>query len=150
MYSPFTGEALIVADLPAVSYPKSVAHEQAHQRGVAHEAEANFLGYLAAAWSPSLHAQYSAHAFAVRQLLLTLTEADRDRARAESARLYAGVRRDLEDLRRYWARYEGPLEEMGTRVNDAFLRTNRITEGVVAYSRSVELLIAFARSRAGS
>ena len=150
MYSPFTGEALVVGDLPAVSYPKSAAHEQAHQRGVAHEAEANFLGYLAAAWAPDPHARYSAHVFAVRQLLPTLARADGERGRAEATRLHAGVRRDIDDLRTFWARYEGPLERVGTRVNDAFLRTNRIEEGVVAYSRSVELLIAFARSRAGS
>ena len=149
MYSPFTGEALVVGDLPAVSYPKSAAHELAHQRGITHEAEANLLGYLAAAWSANLHARYSAHAFAVRQLVPTLGRADHERGRDEAARLYAGVRRDLEDLERYWAQYEGPLEEVGTRVNDAFLRSNRIDEGVVAYSRSVELLIAFARSRAG-
>lgn len=148
MYFPFTGEALVVDGLPAISYPKSVAHEQAHQRGITHEADANFLGYLAARWAPDPHARYSAHAFAARQLLPVLTGADRERGRAEAARLLPGVRRDLEDLRQFWAQFEGPLEEVGTRVNDAYLRTQRIPEGVVAYSRSVELLIAFARSRA--
>lgn len=148
MYFPFTGEALVVGGLPAISYPKSAAHEQAHQRGITHEADANFLGYLAALWAPHPHAQYSAHAFAARQLLPVLARADRARGRAEAARLLPGVRRDLDDLQAFWAQFEGPLEEVGTRVNDAYLRTQRIPEGVVAYSRSVELLIAFARLRA--
>lgn len=149
MYAPFTGEALVVGDLPAVSYPKSAAHEQAHQRGVTHEAEANFLGYLASAWAPHAHARYSAHAFAMRQLLGTLGAADRARWRAEWARVLPGVERDLRDLQAFWARYEGALEEVGTRMNDAFLKSNRVEEGVVAYSRSVELIIALARARGG-
>jgi len=34
-------------------------------------------------------------------------------------------------------------------MNHAYLRTNRVPGGILSYSRSVELLIAYARSRGG-
>lgn len=149
MYSPFTGEALNVAGLPAVTYPKSVTHEQAHQRGIAVEAEASFVGYVVAALAPDSLARYSAHAFAVRQLLAVLHAGDPERAEAMRQQLLPGVQRDLRDLAAFWRQYEGPVADVGTRVNDAFLRSNRVEGGVQSYSLSVRLLIAYARARDG-
>ena len=45
---PLVGESTLNMDCPAVFLPVTVAHELAHQRGVAAEQEANFVGILAA------------------------------------------------------------------------------------------------------
>ena len=46
-FFPFTGEANINVHSPAAFIPSTIAHELAHQRGVAAENEANFVAVLA-------------------------------------------------------------------------------------------------------
>jgi hypothetical protein len=128
----------------------TAAHEKAHQRGLNPENEANFFGFLAAAHTPHPAARYSAFLFAQRQLLTALAAYDETRARALVARRLPGVQRDVDHIRDYWARFEGPAREASRRTNDAFLRTNRVEGGVASYGRSVELLVAWARERNGT
>ena len=45
---PLVGESTLNIDCPAVFLPVTIAHELAHQRGVAPEQEANFVGVMAA------------------------------------------------------------------------------------------------------
>ena len=75
-YFPWTAEANVLRDSPAVRRPQSMAHEKAHQRGTGPESEASFLGFVAAANSPHPHARYSAYVFAQGQLLGLLARAD--------------------------------------------------------------------------
>ena len=42
-YSPYTGESNLNVDSPACLLPATIAHELAHQRGIASEQECNFL-----------------------------------------------------------------------------------------------------------
>ena len=44
-YFPFTGEASLTIDAPGQQVPHAAAHEMAHQRGIAREDEANFMGF---------------------------------------------------------------------------------------------------------
>ena len=44
---PLVGESTLNVDCPAVFLPVTIAHELAHQRGVAPEQEANFVGVMA-------------------------------------------------------------------------------------------------------
>jgi hypothetical protein len=148
-YFPFTGEANVNRGVPAVSYPQVVAHEKAHQRGINPEDEANFFGFLAAALTPDPYARYSACVFAQRQLLFTLLTGDEERAKHLIERRHPGVQRDVDDLRAYWQRYRGPAQRISRAVNDAYLRTNRVEGGILSYGRSVELLVAYSRSRGG-
>jgi hypothetical protein len=148
-YAPFTGEANVNASVPAVSYPQTVAHEKAHQRGVNREDEANFLGWLAATSAPDPLARYSAAVFAQRQLLHALIPTDPDTVRRLVALRHPGVQRDIDDLRAYWEPSEGRTGDLARRVNDAYLRGNRVAEGVASYGRSVELLLVWAARHGG-
>jgi hypothetical protein len=127
-----------------------VAHEKAHQRGVHREDEANFLGWLAAASSPDPYARYSAAVFAQRHLLWALIPVDEEAARALVAHRLPGVQRDVDDLRAYWAPAEGLTGRVAERVNDAYLRTNRVPDGVASYGRAAELLLLWAERHGGS
>lgn len=148
-YFPYTGEANLRGGIPAVDRPKMLAHEMAHQRGVARESEANFWGYLAASHSGDPYARYSAFVFAQRQLLSILAPHDRELAADLARRRHPGVQRDIEDSREYWATFRGRGTELGNTVNHAFLRTNRVAGGIRNYSMSTILLIAYARSHDG-
>jgi hypothetical protein len=146
-YFPFTGEANLNGGIPAISLPQVLAHEKAHQRGIAPEDEANFLGFLVAARAPHPLARYSAHLFAHRQLLGALIPSDRERAKELLEARLPGVQRDVDDLYAYWQRFRGPMQRAANVVNDAYLRTNRVEGGITSYSRSVELLLAYERTR---
>ena len=69
VYSPYTAEPNVVRRMPAMRLPAAMAHEQAHQRGIAIEAEASFLGILVGARSADPLARYSAVSFAQAQLV---------------------------------------------------------------------------------
>lgn len=148
-YFPYTGEANLRRGIPAVDRPKMLAHEMAHQRGVARESEANFWGYLAASHSVDPYSQYSAFVFAQRQLLSILAPHDRELTVRLVQERYPGVQRDIDDSRNYWAAFRGRGTEIGNTVNNAFLHTNRVEGGIRNYSMSITLLIAYARSRDG-
>jgi hypothetical protein len=149
-YCPFTGEANVNDTVPAVAMPQVIAHEKAHQRAVNREDEANFLGWCAAAAAPDPLVRYSAAVFAQRQLLRALIAVDAARARTLVERRVPGVQRDVDDLRAYWRVSEGRTGKIAERMNDAYLRSNRVTEGVASYGRSVELLLSWARLHGGS
>jgi hypothetical protein len=151
-YCPFTGEANVNAGVPAAYRAHTIAHEKAHQRGINPENEANFLGFVAGAAAPNPVARYSAFLFAQRQLLRTMIRAgeeSKEEARALVERRLPGVQRDVNDLNEYWSRYQGRTRRLAHRMNDAYLKSNRVEDGVLAYGRSVELIVAWARSRGG-
>ena len=148
-YFPWTAEANFNRGTPPVSLPHVIAHEMSHQRGFAREDEANFAGYLAASKASDPYPRYSAYVFAQGQLLSTLARHDRERARALAERRLPGVQRDLDAARQYWAQFEGATSRAARRVNNAYLRRNRVPDGILSYGRSVVLLIAYARSRGG-
>jgi hypothetical protein len=149
-YFPFTGEANVNRDVPAVMLPQVVAHEKAHQRGIAPEDEANFFGCLVALASPDPVARYAGLVFAQRQLLRAHFVIDAARARELVASRVPGVQRDIDDLIAYWRRYEGPASEVSHKLNDAYLKSNRVEGGIESYGKSVELLLRYAASRGGT
>ena len=150
MYVPFTGEALVLPDLPAVALGKALAHEGAHQRGIAFEDDANFAGFVAASYAPEPRVRYSAYVFAQRQLMGALGVVDPEARDVLLRQRLPGVRRDLENLRTYWRVVEGPAMEMGSRVNDAYLRRQGVPEGVASYGASLTTLVRYARARDGT
>ena len=149
-YFPWTAEANVLRDSPAVSRSQSMAHEKAHQRGIGPESEASFLGYVAGTLAPHAHARYSALVFAQGQLLRALARADREAAREVVANRFPGIQRDLEDWSEYWEEFEGVGTTIGRAVNDRYLRTNRVRAGVQSYGLSVRLLITFAEQHEGT
>ena len=52
VFSPFFHEVHVNMELLPIEYPFVLAHEKAHQMGIANEAEANFLAYLVCMASP--------------------------------------------------------------------------------------------------
>lgn len=149
VFFPFTAEANVVRDLPAAAVAATLAHEKAHQRGYASEAEAGFLGYVAAAMAPDPLSRYGAALYAQNGLLSALGSADPDAHRRLYGMRLPGVVRDLRDLSAYYNRHRGVARAVGTVVNDRYLRAHQVKGGVQDYRRSTQLLVAFARTRDG-
>jgi len=149
-YMPFTGEPTVNGSMPAIAQPHAMAHEKAHQRGSASEDEANFVGFVIGSFADDALVRYSAYRFAQGQLLGALRSVDRERAKALIEMRSPGVRRDIDDERAFWAGYEGPGARVAERVNDAYLKSNRVAGGTASYDRSLVLMLEYARSRGGT
>lgn len=145
MYFPFTGEALVLGDLPGVLVGKNLAHEMAHQRGVASESDANVLGFLVARRSHDPRVRYSAYVFLQQQLAPVLLGLAPDEGEELLELRYSGVQRDLFDAHKYWSPARSTAGAVATRANDAMLRSHGVPEGVGSYGGSVWILVALAR-----
>jgi hypothetical protein len=117
----------------------------AHQRGFASESDANVLGFLASRGSSDPVTRYGAYFFLQRQLISALQRVSPAAAREVARMRDPGITRDLEHTREFWRPAQGIAGTIGSRVNDAMLRTHRIPEGVASYQGSVWVFIALAR-----
>lgn len=147
-YSPFTGEANILANAPPQQLPQALAHEQAHQRGIAPEDEANFVGFLASGLSPHPYCRYSAYLFAWKQVYYELSSNDRAAARELVNKVGPGPLQDMKAAWQFWHANEGMLRELGRSVNDTYLKANGQV-GVQAYNQSLLLILAWSRLNQG-
>jgi hypothetical protein len=149
-FFPFTGEANVNTGPPGWRLPHTIAHEKAHQRGLASEDEANFFGFLATIHSDDVRVRYAGYLFAQRQFLRVLLYRDDAVARRLIEARHPGVQRDVDASILYWMGYRGAGMELGSAVNDAYLRINQVEGGTAAYARSCELALAWVRRQGGA
>jgi len=145
MYFPYTGEALVLRDLPGMTLPRDLAHEMAHQRGFASESDANALAFLVAREAEDPRVRYAAYAFLQDQLLGALQRVDRGAASELRGQRLPGVLRDLQDRAEYWSAARGWTRTVGQTVNHAMLRAHGVREGIASYQGSVWVFVALAR-----
>lgn len=142
-YFPFTGEANINIHAPGCLVPATIAHEQAHQRGVAQEDEANFCAVLASLADGDPVYCYSACLLAYIHLGNALYSADREAWADNYARLLPAVRADLDENNRYWERFETPVSTVSDTVYTGFLQSYGQTLGLKTYGKCVDLLVTY-------
>jgi len=142
MYFPFFVEANVNTDMPYSAIASTTLHELAHTLGFAREDEAEFIGFLAGIHHPDPDFKYSAKLNAFIHASNALYRADSDTWQEVTASLSEGVRRDINARRRYWQEYQGPVERVSTRINDAYLKSNMQRDGVRSYGAVVDLLLA--------
>lgn len=149
-YFPWTGEANYNRLAPNPEKIHAIAHEKAHQRGVAGEDEANFFAFLACAYSSHPAVRYSGHLFAQRQLLRQLFRIDPEAA-GRLARLRSPeVVGDEAAIRRFWRGFRGPAMRVGAAVNDSYLKFQGVPGGIQSYEESARLLVLFWRANGES
>ncbi|HVR69745.1 MAG TPA: DUF3810 domain-containing protein [Vicinamibacteria bacterium] len=150
IYLPFTAEANVNDILPDSQLPFTAAHELAHQAGIAPEDEANFVAYVACTRHPEADFRYSGWFNAALYALGALAQADAERARRRWEEWSPAVRRDLAALTAWNERYRGPAETAARAVNDAYLKSQGVPEGVRSYAGMVNLLILERRARSAA
>jgi hypothetical protein len=147
MVIPWSHEALINRDTPPPAIPLTVCHEMAHQRGIAREDEAGFVGYLAARLHPDADFRYSALRFALAEALGQLARVDPQAAAGLVAGLSPAVRADYR-LESEWARrHRSAFSRAQSKAYDGYLKSQGQPEGLATYGRVVDLLIAERRLR---
>jgi len=148
-YFPWTGEANVNRVAPAATMPLTIAHEKAHQRGIAREDEANFVGFLACIMSDDPYVRYSGYLFASRQILGELSVRTPETTRQLVMRRSPGIVRDIEFINTYWQQYDGAAARVSERVNNTFIRTAGDKRGTAAYGASRSLIVLYARNNGG-
>lgn len=142
-FCPYTGEASVNTHMPLTLLPATIAHELAHQRGVAAEDEANFAAVLSSLENGQEDYVYSAAVMAYIYLGNALHRADYDRWKAVYDSLSEEVHRDLRAHNAYWDRFETPVKEVSDKVYSAFLETYGDDRGLQSYGACVDLLVAY-------
>lgn len=137
MHAPFLLETMLNPDLTPPERPAVLAHEWAHLAGYAPEADASFVGLLAALRADP-GSQYSAW-------LVLFDEAATQLPRAEQrelvARLGPGPRADRQAIaERQRSRVE-VISRASWKTYDRYLKAQGVSDGVESYSRVVQLLL---------
>lgn len=144
MYFPFTGEANINVDAPACLIPATIAHEMAHQRMVASELEANFVGIAACTTCGDVTFQYSGYLMGLIQLCNALYSVSPDSWYAIAQAYFTPeLSVDWRDNNAYWAALASPVEDAAGQVYDSFLKGNGQELGMRSYGACVDLLVAY-------
>ena len=138
---PLTGESTLNVDCPEVFLPVTIAHEFAHQRGVAAEQEANFVGIMASITSGRADYVYSGWLYGYLHLSNALYRVDPAAASASMAGLPETALADFAQNNAYWASWEGPIQDVGESVYNAFLESYGQTLGMQSYGACVDLLV---------
>ena len=149
-YFPFTGEANVNVDAPACLIPETIAHEMAHQRMVASELEANFVGIAACVTGEDVTYQYSGYLMGLIQLCNALYDvAPQTWTAIAQSTFTAELSQDWQDNNQYWAAMRSPVEDRAEQVYDSFLKGNGQSLGIRSYGACVDLLVTYFGQAAG-
>jgi len=144
MYFPFTGEANVNVDAPSCLVPATIAHEMAHQRMVASELEANFVGIAACVTSDDVVFQYSGYLMGLIQACNALYPVAPQLWYDIAGRWFTPeMTTDWNDNNNYWIALESPVEDTAERTYDAFLKSNDQELGIRSYGACVDLLVTY-------
>ncbi len=143
VYSPFTGEALVNGASPAWSQVHTAGHEKAHQRMIASEDEASFVAFMVCQGSSEPLLRYAGWQFARRTLQSALFRIDPDAGAFIEGKLGPGPQMDMLAVTSFWDRYEGPAQAAQELVNDSYLKSQGVHDGVRSYGRAATLVAAW-------
>lgn len=143
----FTMESNYNNNVPEWEKPYTVCHELSHLNGFMREDEANFIAFLACTGSDNLYFRYSGIEMMITRCY---NEYIKTSSSEEIIALQAEIPQELwqewKINNEYWKKYETPVAEIATKVNDTFLKLNDQSDGVASYNRVVELVIALFKS----
>src|SRR5690554_1599286 len=142
-YGPFFNEIHVNNYSLNLTYPFTLAHEMAHQFGIAKESEANLYAFNVCVNSNDERIRYSAYASTIGYLLNDVRSLLPDEYEEIFYSVKPEIIRDLQRNSEHWltARDE-TLSDAQDKAYDAYLKSNRISSGRENYSEVVGLLIS--------
>lgn len=154
-FIPFTGEANLRDDLPAVLNPYIVCHEIAHQLGYASESEASFVGLLAAEASSNPTLKYSLYldllGYALyEQYLLSasLPYADFENIVNENrSRMDTLVKKDRKEIRDFFNQRKNAISPISNELYDQFLKMQQQAAGIKSYNEIIAWYINYQKTK---
>lgn len=141
-YGPFFSEVHLNDSLLMIEYPQVLAHEFAHQFGITSEAEANFYSWLVCSRSDSKQLQYSAN---ISMLNYFLSQAKHLHNFPDLVRqINKPVIDDIRKVQMHWESMRNEqIDKAAGKVNDVYLKTNKVEKGIEDYFGVVQLVMDF-------
>ncbi len=145
VYTFMTGESNINTNYPDFLMPFTMAHEMAHQRGIAREDEANFVAFLVCINSEDAFIRYSGYTNMINYLMDALGEADLNKYVALlTYHIPRDVVLELSAYEKFFDKYRDSIasEVTGT-VNNTHLQLQGQKAGTKSYGLVVDLAVAY-------
>lgn len=154
MYFPFFAECNVNIEQPDYAIPFTAAHESAHSRGVAFEDECNFYAFLSCINSDYPEYRYSGYLNGFIFCANALYDYDEELWEQAWSVVTDGMRADIVADNDYIDRFantviDGPGDldinpwEAAGDINDAFIKSQGVTDGALSYDRVTELILAY-------
>ena len=144
VYTYFTGEANVNVNYPEYNLPYTMAHEMAHQRGIAPENEANFVAYLICIESDDDFIKYSAYLNMFEYLSNALYKADKEAYKELIQTVDINVRYELVAYSDFFDKYRDNLvADVSNAVNNSYLISQGQVAGTRSYGLVVDLAVAY-------
>ena len=145
VYTFMTGESNINTNYPDFLIPYTMAHEMAHQRGIAREDEANFVAFLVCINSDDSYLRYSGYANMENYLLNALYKGSTEKYKTlVSEYLPKELAYEFSAYSKFFDKYRDSVasEVTGT-VNNTFLQSQGQQAGTQSYGLVVDLAVAY-------
>lgn len=144
IYCPYTGESNVNTAYPDFVVADTIAHEYAHQRGIAPEDECNFLAFAVNVSSDDPYLRYAALASAFSSLGSEAAWLDDERYAEIYADCPAFVRGEYRAYSEYFQKYaHNTAADVAGSLNDEYLKLNGQTEGVLSYQMDARLICLY-------
>lgn len=145
--NPFTNEAQVNDLLPMYNFPATTCHEMAHQMGFASESECNFIGVLASVKNENLYYQYSGYSFALRYCLGIWQVKNEKIFNQLKKTVHVGILKNYKESHDFWKQYDTFIDEGFHVFYDNFLKINHQKDGMEGYSKFVDLMVNYYKTR---
>jgi hypothetical protein len=133
IYWPFTGEPGIDRGLHTLRMPLTALHEWTHSLGFTGEGDCNLVAYLAAMEAEEPMVRYSAYLERFQDELYLLAITDFNAYMKVKGEVPLPIQNDILSIKKHHARYKGVFAEVGSWVNDQYLKTMGMDDGIDNY-----------------
>ncbi|MDR1551964.1 MAG: DUF3810 domain-containing protein [Prevotellaceae bacterium] len=142
-FGPFFNEIHVNNFVMDFEYPFTLAHEKAHQFGVASEAECNLYAFIVCAASNDAQLRYSAYISTIGYVLNNYRRIYPDDYKTVLESIDSKIIDDIQNMSKRWTEARNQtLSNAHQVVYDTYLKTNKIHSGIKNYSEVVNLLIS--------
>ena len=143
-FGPFFNEVHVNNYSPPITYPYTLAHEKAHQFGIASEAECNLYATVICTSSSHPLVRYSGYLQTTSFLLSNLRKISPDKYKEIVEKINPRIIADYQAIQEHWQKGINPtMSAMQNKVYDAYLKSNKQQSGILSYSEMTGLLVAW-------
>ncbi|MGA2587785.1 MAG: DUF3810 domain-containing protein [Candidatus Aminicenantales bacterium] len=146
IFVPFFGEGYIAGNLLPFEMPFTMAHEMAHGYGICEEGAANFLAFLTCESSAIPAIRYSGFLSYWSVLFAETRRLGPEAIKTLREKIPDGMKADLRAEGENWRHFQGPLRRIGETINQNYLKSQGIQEGIRSYDRMVLLVAAWKKA----
>ena len=150
LYFPYSGEGQVDAGLLPVQRIAVMAHEMAHGYGFGDEGTCSFWAWVACSQADLPAVAYAGRLSYFRTLATTYLRYRPEEYRAFRAQLHPGIQADLDAINENLTRYPDIMPHFRYAAYDAYLKAQGIDEGMLNYSRVVELVEGYLAANRGT